>query len=60
MPLCLMWLLWLEQNMRTFEDIKESVLRLKGKFLAILLFWDLGLTSPDVGSYLEFLDKLAG
>ena len=59
MPLCLMWLIWLERNRRTFEDLSESVIRLKGNFLAILHFWDSGLVSPDAWSFLEFLEKLA-
>ena len=59
-PLCLMWLIWLERNRRTFEDVREFVIRLKGKFLAVLHFWDSGLTSPDACLFLDFLDKLAG
>ena len=47
-------------NKRTFEDVRESVVRLKGKLLAILHFWDSGLSSPDVCSFLEFLEKLSG
>ena len=58
-PLCLMWLIWLERNRRTFEDVRESVIRLKGNFLAILLFWDSGISSPDASLFLEFLEKLA-
>ena len=58
-PLCIMWLIWLERNRRTFEDVLEFVVRLKGKFLAVLNFWDSEITSSNACSFLEFLDKLA-
>ena len=58
-PLCIMWLIWLERNRRTFEDVSETIVRLKGKLLAVLLFWDPGISSPDACSFIEFLDKLA-
>ena len=59
MPLCLMWLIWLERNRRTFEDIRESICRLKGKFLEVLHFWDSGLISPDAWLFLDFVDKFS-
>ena len=54
-----MWLIWLERNRRTFEDIGDSVTRLKGKLLTVLHFWDSGVVSPDALSILDFLDSLA-
>ena len=54
-----MWLIWLERNRRTFEDIGDSIVRLKGKLLAVLYFWDSRVSSPDALSLIEFLDILA-
>ena len=59
-PLCLMWLIYLERNRQIFDDVQESVIQLKGKFLAVLHFWDSGTFSPNACLLLEFLDKLVG
>ena len=40
LPICLMWLLWLERNWRTFEGVEKLVSCLKGKLLSVLHFWD--------------------
>ena len=57
---CLMWLIWLEWNRPTFQDLSVSVVRLKSGFLAFLLFWVSGLVDPDLFSFLDFIDSLAG
>ena len=54
-----MWLIWLERNRRTFEDTGNSVPALKSQFLAVIHFWNSGVSSPDACSLLEFLDTLA-
>ena len=53
-PLCLLWLIWLERNRRMFYDIRESTIRLKGKFLTILHFWESGVISSDAWVFLDF------
>ena len=58
--LCIVWLIWLEWNRWTFDDVWELVVRIKVKFLAVLLFWELGTSSPDACLFLEFLDTLVG
>ena len=35
--LCLMWLLWRKQNLRTCEDVEASDLQLKTSFIRSLL-----------------------
>ena len=49
----------LERNRRTFEDTGVSVLVLKGRFLAVLQFWELGVLATDACILMDFLDILA-
>ena len=48
-PLCLMWCLWRERNMRTFEDMESSDDQLLASFSGSLFDWfrAWGLTSSD-------------
>ena len=59
-PHCLMWLIWLERNRRTFQDVSVSVTRLKSSFLSILLSWVCGRVEPDITFFLDFVDGLGG
>ena len=36
---CLMWLIWKEQNTRTFEDVENSVYLLKSLLVGTLFGW---------------------
>jgi hypothetical protein len=38
-PLCLMWIVWLERNSRTFEDMQCSTDQLLEKFVSSLFDW---------------------
>ena len=38
-PHCIMWCLWRERNVRTFEDCELSVVELKLHFYRSLLDW---------------------
>ena len=38
-PACLMWLIWREQNTRTFEDVEKSVDLLKSLLVGTLFGW---------------------
>ena len=54
---CFMWLVWLEQNNHTFEEVDESVTRLKSRFLGYSwLFFDV---SPEMLAFLDFVDSLS-
>ena len=33
---CLMWMIWMERNRRTFQVVEVSIIQLKRNFLAIL------------------------
>ena len=59
-PHCLMWLIWLERNRRTFQDTTVLVSQLKSRFVSILLSWVFGRVEPDVSSFLNFIDDLVG
>ena len=54
-PHCLMWLIWLERNRRTFQDVSMPVFRLK----STLLSWVSGRVEPDLSFFLDFIDGLA-
>ena len=56
---CLLWLLWLERNRRTFQNLCCTVANLKSRFLFILRSWLTCQVSPDLFSFLDFLDGLA-
>ena len=53
-PHCLMWILWLERNRRTFQDSAVSIIRLKSWFLSILLSWVSSRVEPDLSFFLDF------
>ena len=59
-PHCLMWLLWLERNRRTFGDVAIPTSRLKSLFLSILISWVTGRVDLDLSFFLDFIDDLVG
>ena len=52
-PHCLMWCLWRERNMRTFEDIERNALELKLTFFRTLFDW---MTAIELFSFISFLE----
>ena len=54
-----MWLIWLERNRRTFQDVVVPVHRLKSALLSILLSWVSGRVDPELNVFLDFIDGLA-
>ena len=38
-PMCLMWTVWRERNLRTFEDMSSSSDQLLGNFVTSLFDW---------------------
>ncbi|CAL5345651.1 unnamed protein product [Camellia sinensis] len=54
-PLCLMWLLWLERNLRVFQGVVRSASCLEDRFLRVLCGWVTGSVDPDF-----FLDEKEG
>jgi hypothetical protein len=55
-PHCLMWCIWRERNMRSFEGVEHTLLSLKNTFLKTLFEWVCALGCLPCESFLEFLD----
>jgi hypothetical protein len=55
-PLCLMWCLWKEQNVRSFEDCETIALNLKKLVLQTLFTWRVTLHYMSDCSFSGFLD----
>jgi hypothetical protein len=56
-PLCLMWILWREQNCRTFEDAEVSEFQLKISFIRQLSEWSTVKDFRD-STIIEFNESL--
>ena len=58
MPACLMWCIWREMNLRTFEGVELSVPNLK--FLLPKSFYDWSSNSPAFSavSFMDFTGAL--
>ena len=52
---CLMWLIWREQNTRTFEDVEKSVDLLKSLLVGTLFGWSHIWGSTQCISIFDFL-----
>ena len=58
-PLCLMWILWLERNRRSFEDTSSSDSQLRDYFASTLFDWSrvrVFTSSPNV---IDFISSLS-
>jgi hypothetical protein len=56
-PHCLMWCLWRERNLRTFEGCEKHVADLKLLFLRTLFEWMGSTRLFGFSSFLEFIDS---
>ena len=56
-PHCLMWRIWRERNLRSFEDRNWSILEFKPFFFSTLLEWCLGIPSFSCNSLSGLLDQ---
>jgi hypothetical protein len=56
-PHCLMWCLWRERNLRTFEGREQHVAELKLLFLRKLFEWMASTRLFGFSSFLEFIDS---
>jgi hypothetical protein len=54
-PLCIMWCIWSERNLRCFEDSSRSIEDLLHFFMFTLFSWTAGWLAPRVLSFSEFL-----
>ncbi len=58
-PLCLMWTLWWERNLRTFEDKEDPIDKIIEVFMGSLFDWSRvqgSNSSPSLGAFLDSLD----
>ena len=55
-PQCIMWTIWQEWNLRTFEGEEHSIIELKWFFLLTLFDWMTALSGPYIPSFWEILD----
>jgi hypothetical protein len=58
-PLCVMWCLWRERNVRNFEDCELGILELKKMEIQTLLSWRISWHSLQDSTLVEFLDFCA-
>uniref|UniRef100_A0A5B7CC03 Uncharacterized protein n=1 Tax=Davidia involucrata TaxID=16924 RepID=A0A5B7CC03_DAVIN len=56
--LCVMWCIWWEHNMRTFEEVDTPIHRLKKKILDIFHIWIIGKYPISLSSLVNFLGEM--
>jgi hypothetical protein len=56
-PLCLMWTVWRERNLRTFEDLSTSPDQLLGTFVTSLFDWSRIWGFTTAVTVTEFVDS---
>jgi hypothetical protein len=54
-PLCLMWIIWKERNVRCFEDTELTMVELGNRFLKLLFLWAGVLNIPQVSNMQQFV-----
>jgi hypothetical protein len=55
-PLCLMWTIWRERNIRCFEDKELTMAEISNRFLTLSFQWAGVLNIPQVFSMSQFVD----
>ncbi|GMP63480.1 hypothetical protein CsSME_00025150 [Camellia sinensis var. sinensis] len=56
----LMWLVWLEQNRRTFQEVYHGASWLESRLLVVLYSWMERNVDPNTFVFLDFLDDVIG
>ena len=58
-PLCIMWCIWTERNMRCFEDKERTMVELKNFVLHTLLLWfsAIVLNGDDIHEFLSLVHR---
>ena len=57
-PLCLMWILWREQNSCTFDEHELLEFQLKASFIRKFKDWSSGMGLNYILTIIEFIDSL--
>jgi hypothetical protein len=55
-PHCVMWCIWRERNLRSFEGRERSAAELKNVFLKTLFEWTSGLDCFPCENFIDFID----
>ena len=58
-PGYLMWIVWMERNRRSFEDIEKSLVQLQALCLKTLFDWSRCWGFSDCSTILEFISSLS-
>jgi len=58
-PICILWCVWKERNLRCFEDMENSLEDIVASFLHMLYFWTVAFLSPLSISFSYFLFRFS-
>jgi hypothetical protein len=58
-PLCLIWCIWRERNVKCLEDTSRSFEEILHDFLFTLYTWAAGWLAPLVISFHDFLSRFS-
>jgi hypothetical protein len=54
-PICILWCVWKERNLRCFEDLENSIENIVASFLHLLYLWTEAFLSLVSISFSDFL-----
>jgi hypothetical protein len=58
-PICILWCVWKERNLRCFEDLESSMENIVASFFRMLYFWTVAFLSPLSISFSDFLVRFS-
>jgi hypothetical protein len=58
-PICILWCVWNERNLRCFEDLENSMENIVASFLHLLYLWTEAFLSPVSISFSDFLVRFS-
>jgi hypothetical protein len=58
-PICILWCVWKERNLRCFEDLENSMENIVASFLHLLYLWTEAFLSPVSISFSDFFVRFS-
>jgi hypothetical protein len=58
-PICILWCVWKERNLRCFEDMENSLEDIVASFLHMLYLWTMAFLSPLSITNFDFLVRFS-
>jgi hypothetical protein len=58
-PICILWCVWKERNLRCFEDLENFMENIVASFLHLLYLWTEAFLSPVSISFSDFLVRFS-